>query len=204
MAYKPPRQESENAIRSLADRYPKCFFEDPKLRRPLKHDIIKDLQADGAPLALVLLTAAIEWYQSHFAYLYSLQPGAKRIDLDGNEVGTVTELEWMVAERKIKAGRQKKSAIGTISTLYAAGRISDDQVQKLDAPMKPKTAETPIAPQLARLYEAIMAASRELTASSDSDLRFAMATAALGVVCKEAQRVIDSLIAEREASGDHG
>src|SRR5262245_37142132 len=158
MAYKPTRQENEDAIRLLADRYPKCFFEEPRLRRPLKHNIITDLQADGAPLAHVLLTSAIEWYQSHFSYLYSLQPGAKRIDLDGNAAGTVTELEWLAAQRKIKVGHQKRSAIETMSALHAAGRISDDQVRKLDAPMRSKTVETPIAPQLACLYEALNAA----------------------------------------------
>jgi hypothetical protein len=78
--------------------------------------------------------------------------------------------------------------------LHAAGRIPDDQVRKLDAPMT-KTAKT-IAPELTRLHEAVMAASTTLTGSGDPGLRSAMAAAALNVVRQEAQRVIDSLNGE--------
>jgi sRNA-binding protein len=76
MIYKPTRQDSEEVIRMLADRYPKCFFEDPKLRRPLSNDILTDLQQkEAVPVAKELLVAARDWYQSHLAYLYSLQAG---------------------------------------------------------------------------------------------------------------------------------
>src|SRR5215510_5611624 len=46
MGYRPSREESEEVIRQLAATYPKCFFEDPKLRQPLKKTIITDLQKD--------------------------------------------------------------------------------------------------------------------------------------------------------------
>lgn|SRR5262249_29552529 len=106
MTYKPTREESEEAIRTLIDKYPKTFFEDPKLRRPLKRNIISDLQKDGVPLAHELITAALDWYQGHFGYLYSLRAGAKRLDLNGNEVATVTEQEHLAAQVKIKAGHE--------------------------------------------------------------------------------------------------
>jgi sRNA-binding protein len=166
----------------------------------LKHNIVADLQKDGMPMAYELVAAGVEWYQSHFSYLYSLQAGAKRLDLNGAEVGTVTKQEFMAAQAKIKIGHQKlsaKNATETLNALHAAGHIPDDQVRKLDAPMIPKATKT-IAPELTRLYEAVVAASATLTGSSDPSLRSAMAAAALGVVCKEAQRVIDNLAVERD------
>lgn len=199
MAYKPTRQDSEEVIQMLVDRYPKCFFEDPKLRLPLKRTIVADLYNDGVPRARELIAGGVEWYQSHFGYLYNLQAGAKRIDLNGNEVDTVTEQEYLAAQAKIKAGHQgqKPSATSTVNALHAAGRITDDQVKKLDAPPLPKASKL-IAPELVRLYEAVLAASTTLTGSSDPRLRAAMAAAALGVVCKEAQRVIDALALEHD------
>jgi ProP effector len=193
MAYKPTRQENEDVIRALAHAYPKCFVEEPKLRRPLKRTIVADLQKDGMPMAYDLFAGGVEWYESHFAYLYNLQPGAKRIDLNGMEVDTVTEQEFLAAQDKIRIGRQKQGATRTLTALHAAGRVTDDQVRKLDAPpMIPKTAKM-IAPELTRLYEAVVAANTTLTGTADLNLRSAMTAAALGVVCKEAQRVIDSL-----------
>ena len=93
------RAESEDIIRMLAQRYPKCFFEDPKLRRPLKKNIRADLQQDG--IATGTLEPALEWYRSHFGYHHALQAGSKRIDLDGNEVDTVTEQEAQNAQRYV-------------------------------------------------------------------------------------------------------
>jgi hypothetical protein len=51
MIYRPNRDESEEGVRMLADEYPKCFFENPRLRRPLKRKIVADLVADGVPMA---------------------------------------------------------------------------------------------------------------------------------------------------------
>jgi sRNA-binding protein len=192
MIYKPTRQETEDVIRILADSYPKCFFEDQKLRRPLKHNILADLHADGIPLAREPVEAAVGWYQGSFGYLYSLQAGAKRIDLNKAEVSTVTEREYMVAQVAIKAAHQKRNATETAATLHAAGRLSDDDLKKLDAPMIPKATKA-IAPDLTKLYDAVMAANTTLSGPGDHDLRTAMAAAALGFVCREAQRLIDSL-----------
>jgi sRNA-binding protein len=201
MAYKPKptRQENEDVIRMLADRYPKCFFNEPKLRRPLKLDIIADLQKDEAILEYELIAAGVEWYQSNFGYLHSLQTGAKRLDLNGREVSTVTEQEYIAALANIKLAHQKRNAnaAATVQALHAAGRIPDDQVRKLDAPpMTKTTAKATIAPELTKLYEAVIAASTTLSGSGDPGLRAAMAAAALNVVRQEAQRVIESLNGE--------
>jgi sRNA-binding protein len=196
MAYRFTRQDSEAIIRILVEKYPKCFFDDPKKRRPLKNNIIADLQQEGFPVASDAIVAAIDWYQSHFGYQYALQAGVKRIDLNGKEAGTVTEKEQNNAQKKIRDDHQKLSERNlnspgrTMAPLYNAGRISEDQLKKLDAPMKTKATTPAIAPQLERRYEAFMAANAALLGSGDAVLRSAMAAAALEFMVKEAQRVI--------------
>jgi sRNA-binding protein len=203
MNYKFTRKVIEEAIRKLADTYPKCFFEEPKLRRPLKHTILADLQKDGVPLAQELTATAVEFYQSNFSYQYSLYAGNKRIDLNGVEVGTVTEQEHMTARATIKTAQQKRNATATLAALHAAGQLSDDAVRKLDVPMIPKATKA-VTPELAKLYEAVMAADVTLSGPGDDDLRSAMAATALGFVCKEAQRLIDSLNHQPDESAAKG
>ena len=131
MAYLYNREESEATIRLLADRYPKCFFENPQQRKPLKKNIMVDLQNDGVSVASDLLTAALNWYTSHFGYQYTLQAGIKRVDLNGKEVGIVTELEHRAAQIKIKTDKQKRNdAVATLHTLHAQGRILTDHIRK--------------------------------------------------------------------------
>ncbi len=58
-------------------------------------------------------------------------------------------------------------------------------------PAPTRKAPIAIAPELVRLHEAFAAANRMLAGQHDEALRAAMTAAALGVVIKEAQRVID-------------
>src|SRR5215208_5780384 len=102
------REDSEHIIRLLAERYTRCFFEIPQQRRPLKKTIVNDLEHDGFPVSHDLLIAAVDWYRSHLGYLHVLQAGVKRIDLHGNEAGTVTEAEQRHAQNKIEAIRAEK------------------------------------------------------------------------------------------------
>jgi sRNA-binding protein len=203
MSYRPSREESENIIHKLATDYPKCFFEDPKLRQPLKKSIMIDLEKEGLPVARELLEAAVDWYQSHFAYQYALEVGVPRLDLHGKKVSTVTELEYRAAQKKIEEDKQRAArdfgnSTRTLASLHEAGRIPDDQLRKLDAPPMPvtstqKKAPTPeIAPELSRLYEALNAANTTLATVGDAALRSAMASAALAIVIKETQRVVAS------------
>jgi hypothetical protein len=101
MYYPFNREENENAIRMLAERYPKCFFVEPQQRRPLKKNIVADLQKDGCPTASELIASAVEWYKSHFAYHYHVQAGVKRVGLNGEDDGTVTELEARNAQKYV-------------------------------------------------------------------------------------------------------
>ena len=124
MNYKFDRQEREDSIQKLADTYPKCFFVSPPLRRPLKKNIVADLQKDGISISAELIDATINWYQSHLGYQYCLKAGAKRLDLAGNEAGTVTESEQHVAEKKIQEINEsrlaERNSVRTTSSLVAA------------------------------------------------------------------------------------
>jgi hypothetical protein len=147
--YRPTREESEAVIALLVKHYPGCFFEDPKLRRPLKKDITADLRGDGFPAAPELIAAALDWYTQHFGYHYALQAGVKRIGLDGKEVGTVTTLEEQKAKRYI-AERKKDlqsrttlpSGIDTTLTFLQAGKV-DDALRNITPP--PVKAPDPVA-----------------------------------------------------------
>jgi ProP effector len=197
--YRYNREEIEATIRMLAERFPKCFVENPQLCRPLKRNILADLEQADFPAAHDLIAAAVNWYESNFSYLYALQAGAKRIDLNGKEVGTVTELEQAAALKKIKERKKFLSeryggynATKTLATLHAAGRIPDDQLRKLEAPPIPVKTKPAAAPELTRVHEALAAAQTAWAGSGDTSLRAALTSAALGVVIKEAQSVIDS------------
>ncbi len=138
-SYSYNRHETEAAIRILCKRYPKCFFEDPHLRRPLENNIISDLEKDGAPLKYDLLVRAVEFYQTHFGYRYNILAGARKINLDGKEVSIVTESEFLNTQKKIREDKAKlrerneANPITTARVLYQSGQIPDDQLKKIDA-----------------------------------------------------------------------
>ena len=58
-------------------------------------------------MAPELITASVEWYQTHLGYQLCLLAGRKRVDLHGNDAGTVTEYEQRVAQKKALAIREK-------------------------------------------------------------------------------------------------
>src|SRR5262249_51852837 len=157
-------------------------------------------------MATELIGASVDWYKSHISYQYSLEAGAKCLDLNGREAGTVTELEHRTAQKKIQeineklAERHLLNPIKTTSTLAAARRIPEDQLKKIDAPIVSKT-KPPVRPELTPLYEAVLAANTAMsTPLSNSNMRVAITAAVIGVVIKEAQRVIDN--ARRDEPSD--
>jgi sRNA-binding protein len=186
----------------LCESYPKCFFENPKQRRPLRKDITADITKDKHfVVAPEMITAAVEWYKTHIGYDYAMSiAGAKRIDLDGKEVGTVTEQEALGAKQRIDEINRKNNEraaqsgpVKILSGMHASGRISDDAVKKLDAtPMPPtsrsKTA-TAVAPEFAQLYETITAANAAVVSISDATIRAVVAKATLDAVIKKAQEI---------------
>jgi sRNA-binding protein len=203
MVYKFDRKELEDCLLMLAERYPRCFFVNPRLRQPLKKNIEADLQKDGFA-SPELISASVDWYKSHISYQYNLETGAKCLDLDGKEAGTVTELEQRVARMKIReinerrAERAPLNPIRTMSNLVTARRISEDQLKKIDAPMSRPT----IQPELTPLYEAILAANSAMsTPMGNSDVRAAVTAAAIGVVIAEAQRILGNSKTDPAAQG---
>jgi ProP effector len=209
MSYRFNREESEDVVHQLAETYPKCFSVDPRMRRPLKANILSDLQKDGFRAAYELLSAGLDWYVNHFAYQHALETGARRIDLNGKAVGTVTEMEHLAALKKIKddkarAAEKNLNATQTVTALHNNGRLADDQLKKLDAPPMPTPKAKPapaiaISPELARLQEALNAANVAATGPGDAELRAAIGTAALTFIVKEAQHLIDIANGERAA-----
>jgi len=171
------RDDKELVIQKLVSHYPKCFFAEPRMRLPLKKNILGDLEGDGFPFTREEIIAVIEWYQSHVGYLRALQAGTKRIDLNGKAVGTVTQKEWDAALerlRDIKQLKQKQDATQTLSTLHAAGHITDDQLRKLDAPSM-KAKNLPSTPsKTANLHEALKAAEDALNGPNPGSLQLAI------------------------------
>jgi sRNA-binding protein len=182
------RDEHEQVIHMLCDHYPKCFFEDPRQRRPLKKNIAADIAKDpNFKVDPDRIVAAVDWYKSHISYDYALaQTGVKRIDLSGVEVGTVTESEAIAARQAIAEKgttiNTAKNPIRTLNQMHTTGKISDDGLRKVDAPMLPRTKTATIAPELAPLYEVLGNANTAVASISDPTMRAAVLKTLLDVV----------------------
>jgi sRNA-binding protein len=100
------REERERAIQALAKEYPKTFFVVAERRKPLKHDIEKDIKADLAkdndsPLLDYDIDDAVAWYTSHVGYFKVCSvAGTNRIDLQGRPVSKITPSEAREAEKE--------------------------------------------------------------------------------------------------------
>ena len=88
------RDDLDRAIEALCEAYPKTFFRDPRLRRPLKLGIEKDINADLArdpesELKFYDIDRAVEWYTNHVGYHRACSvAGTPRINLTGTRAGT--------------------------------------------------------------------------------------------------------------------
>jgi sRNA-binding protein len=201
MSYRYSREEVESAIELLSELYPKCFFLDPGQRRPLKKNIETDLIRDGIQLAHELLRAAIDWYESHFGYKLALQTGAKRIDLTGKEVGTVTELEHRAAtkyvhDRKQEERERKQEQTANVVVCRIAKpaashlSVSNSLLTVKETPMPAKIAkpsDDPLAP-LQILLDAVRGSFEQPEA-----LRRPLAIAGLRVVAAEINKLVRAM-----------
>ncbi|MGO9419538.1 ProQ/FINO family protein, partial [Roseiarcus sp.] len=78
--------------------------------RPFKVGIDKDI-AERAPAITDRERArALRYHTRSDRYLRSMRPGAPRVDLDGNEVGAVTDDEAAHAKAILDRRRAKKAA----------------------------------------------------------------------------------------------
>ena len=197
-SYRPSRDEIENVARMLYDNYPKCFFENPRHRRPMKKDIAMDVINDKSfDVAPEMIHAAVDWYKSHLGYhIASSTAGTKRIGLDGKDAGTVTESE-AIAEQQEAArinkmiAEQRSSTVSSpvevMQKMHATGKITDDGVKKLDA--IPRSKPAPIAPEFAQLYETFTNANVVVVGINDATMRLAVAKATLDEVIRKAEQV---------------
>lgn len=203
-----PREQLEELISYLAMTYPKAFFTPPQPKRPLKKNIISDLEKDRV-LDDEKREAAVNFYMRDWNYERVLQVGAKRVDLGGREVGTVTELEQSEAEARVRAQkkiinerRQAEGPIEVTRRLHAAGKISTDMLSKITAP--------PLAPPIVK--ETHMAKAKPEANTADPfvtiqtlldatrkalpeqpDLRRAFSIAGLRVISAECEKVAAEL-----------
>ena len=104
-------------IELLCQRFPSCFAQFERRRRPLKVGIIDDLLgALGAQVERKQLSAALRLYVGNLHYRAAQTAGAMRIDLNGNPAGTVSEADAAsaaadVADRKAKAAARRQEAM---------------------------------------------------------------------------------------------
>jgi sRNA-binding protein len=188
----PNRTESEDTIRVLADRYPKCFFEDPKMRRPLSKDILADLQREG--LLSPSFRSAVGWYQGNFGYQYTLQAGAKRVDLDGKEVDTVTEQEQREAEKYITERKrgQRENYQNLAIPMTTSLQKANDTLRRVPYAATRTTTMDADGP-LSRLMALVEGVDRALTDTTDPALRAAFGLAGLKAVAAEVQAQIEKM-----------
>jgi ProP effector len=79
-------------IMQLAEKHPKCFSVLETRRKPLKIGIHHDLHATGEYDSREL-SNALRYYCCNPKYLLKCSNGVKRVDLDGNPCGEVTQQE---------------------------------------------------------------------------------------------------------------
>ena len=139
-----PREQLEEMVKYLAETYPKTFFLPTLLKRPLKKNILVDLDHEQVLTDDAQREAAISFYTSDWDYLATVQVGAKRVDLRGHEVGTVTMQEQIDAEKRVKAKKEElkerrkaERVLGPIEVarrLHADGKIPTNSLSKITAP----------------------------------------------------------------------
>lgn len=102
-----PRDHLEALVEHLAATYPKAFFTDKFLKRPLKKNILVDLEKDRV-LDDEQREAAVNFYTKDWNYEYVLLTGAKRINLTGEEVGVVTATEAREAQNRVRVQKEER------------------------------------------------------------------------------------------------
>jgi hypothetical protein len=193
------RDESEQIIRMLVERYPQTFFQVPQQRRPLKKDIVSDLLNDGFDVGPGPLKKAVDWYQGHFGYHYSLQAGAERVDLNGKGGAKVTPQEAKKAQDYIAERQRPPDPIETMPVLRPLRRAGTLSLPE-DAMRKIPTPEVNTNDPLLRLQEQLDAVRRVMMDAPNPALRTAFGVAGLGVLAQEVEAIVKELQPSRSTS----
>jgi sRNA-binding protein len=166
------RNDLESAIEAPCEAYPKTFFMNARLRRPLKLDIVKDIKADlkadpDSELKFYDIDQALEWYCGHAGYYRTCSiAGAARINLAGTKVGTVTEAEARYAAKLAAEGFAQIEARKRSSAYVAPSNgpaVSAPRVLKVDATLNEEGLLASIEKHITTL--------RSLTSLPDPDLQ---------------------------------
>jgi ProP effector len=95
-------QDIDAILELLSERFRNCFFMFQQRRVPLKIGIADDIIAAlGDAIDRKLLGQALHVYTNNLHYRMAQKQGAPRIDLDGNEVGTVSEADALSAAKEV-------------------------------------------------------------------------------------------------------
>jgi len=96
----------------LIELFPQCFVKEGEAK-PLKIGIFQDIAdriKDDDKVSKTQVRAALRQYTSSWRYLYGVKPGAKRVDLDGNEVGLVEQEHIDHAKEALELSKAKVRA----------------------------------------------------------------------------------------------
>jgi sRNA-binding protein len=108
-------QDHNEVIAILARLFPKAFFVNPRMRVPLKFNIVADIEKQGCNDLLPYdVGPAVDWYMGHYGYEVMLgrSAGEWRVDLDGNQVVRVTEQEAQPLRKEpSKLNKKEKKGI---------------------------------------------------------------------------------------------
>jgi len=192
------RGDRDRAVQALAENYPKAFFVVGERRKPLKHGILQDIEADLArdndhALLDHDVADALAWYQSHVGYQKACSvAGTNRIDLHGKPTAKVTPAEAHEAEAEAQEGFARMAA-----RRKTAGNGLPPFVTQPTAPPKPTAVPVNGALSnnelLAELQKQLVLVTTVLGADPDDLLRKQLARSALALMGDEIQTVIARL-----------
>lgn len=99
----------------LAEHFPGAFFKKSNQVKPLKIGIFDDIidfyeRLESPPFKKKSLREALSYYSASPAYLSCQKPDAVRVDIYGNEVGTVTPEQAKYAHQRFQERYTKKKS----------------------------------------------------------------------------------------------
>jgi ProP effector len=189
-------QDNNIVVARLCELFPKTFFNEGRLRQPLKNNIVADIKKLNEPsLADCNIGAAVDWYMNHIGYDYCCVAGAARLDLNGKITGKITEKEAREARDRIatkhKQIDERRNPNKVAQSLHGTGGFTDDAMKKIPAPSQPAPVN-PTDQQFDAALEALNTA-REQLALGNSALRTEMVKAALSVAATNIQNILGTL-----------
>jgi sRNA-binding protein len=101
----------------LAERFPKCFAAKGQAKRPLKIGIHADIRKAAPDISIKELNRGLFDYTAGPRYLEAMTGGAVRVDLDGNDAGTVTAEEAGTSALRARGMRLANICHNAIKTI---------------------------------------------------------------------------------------